>query len=454
MSSSPAAASGHTPLRIVFAAVGSRGDVQPLVAVALHARSRGHTVKVVAPPNCESWVRSFGLDFEPCGVDFQKMLADQPAMLTGNTLRIARLMRAQMESDAPGQLNDLVRACTGSDVLVWAGVAITAPTAAEAAHVASVNVMYSSCWVPSSEHPPPFFHWYGLPRWVNRLLWRVNAWGGRREFDRMLRPMRTALGLPKRNLFEQFFVEGCHVIAADDVLFPSDPEWDAERYPRTGFVFLHDDRPLDAELDAWLRDGPAPIFVGFGSMSGAGPRRALPALIDALAGSGYRCLVGAGWSQVDAGALPAGWRVVGDVPHAKLFSRVALVVHHGGSGTTASVLRAGVPQLILPLLLDQYHHAHLLHLAGLAPKSVGMEQVTAPVLRRLIDAALAVPSELLRQTAERVKASDASGALSTSLRSGRGACAMTSVGAIVKVRLAHRFHGARELLGRRGKKLP
>src|SRR5204862_6026785 len=124
----------------------------------------------------------------------------------------------------------------------------------------------------------------------------------------------------------------------------------------------------------------------------------------AVAATGRRCLVGAGWAGLGEGSLPKGWRVVRDVPHDKLFPRVAVVVHHGGSGTTAQALRAGVPQVLLPLLLDQYHHAHRLFMAGLAPKAAPMERITAGGLADAINAALALPREPRRAVAERLRA--------------------------------------------------
>jgi vancomycin aglycone glucosyltransferase len=410
--SSPALTAGRsTPLRIVFAGIGSRGDVQPVVALALHAKARGHHVVVAASSNFGDWVRSLGLEFAACGVDMQKFLADDPHMMTGGTLGMLRALRVAATEHSRLQLRDMLEACRGADALVWAGVAITAPTAAEAAGIPHVNVLYSPCWIASAHYPPPVLHWYGLPGWANRCLWKVNDWLGARLFGRVMNPLRTSLGLPACNVQRQFFKDGTHFIASDDVMLPPKPDWGDEHYPRANFIFFDDTRALDPELDAWLRDGPPPVFAGFGSMSGPGPQRATRALVDALAGSGRRCLVGAGWARLDPAHLPAGWRIVADVPHAQLFPRVAVVIHHGGSGTTAAVLRSGTPQVVLPLLLDQYHHAHMLHRSGLGPRPVAMEDVTAASLSQAIDEALRVPQAAREQVAQRLRHSDAAGTI-------------------------------------------
>ena len=151
------------------------------------------------------------------------------------------------------------------------------------------------------------------------------------------------------------------------------------------------------------------MFVGFGSMSGAGTDRVERMIVEAVSATGRRCIVGAGWVGLGASALPPGWRVVRDAPHALLFPRTAVVVHHGGSGTTASALRAGVPQVLLPLILDQFHHAHRLPLAGIAPRPVPMEKITATELAGAIQAALELPEGPRQGAAARLRASDGRG---------------------------------------------
>lgn len=394
-------------LRLVLATVGSRGDVQPMLALALAAKARGHRPLLAAPVNFEPWARESGVEFAPFGIDIQQYLADDPRFLTGNPLAAARAVQRALDDHTPEQTRQLLDACDGADAMLWAGVGFIAPSVAERLRIPCLGVLYSSCAVPSALHPPPLLHWYGLPRWMNRLLWRLSDWAAEHAVGGALHRARASLGLPARSVREQLLEEGHYVIAADDVVFPSDPQWDGERFARSNFIFLDDRRELDPDLDDWLRAGEAPVFAGFGSMSGPGPRRAMRAFVDAMSASGHRCLVGAGWAGVAADSLPRGWRIVGDVPHAQLFPRVAAVVHHGGSGTTASAMRAGAPQVILPLILDQYHHAHLLHRAGLAPRPVAMERVTGESLRACVAEASRLPAAPREQAAQRLRASDA-----------------------------------------------
>jgi UDP:flavonoid glycosyltransferase YjiC (YdhE family) len=144
-------------------------------------------------------------------------------------------------------------------------------------------------------------------------------------------------------------------------------------------------------------------------MAGQGTQRIDNLLRSALEPGGRRVLVGSGWGGMGRQDLPGHWRMLDSAPHDKLFPRVAVVVHHGGAGTTATALRAGVPQVVVPLILDQYYHAHRLHLAGLAPPPVAMERISAQQLSEAVGAALGQPAGPRLQAAQRLHAGDASG---------------------------------------------
>jgi vancomycin aglycone glucosyltransferase len=393
-------------MRVVLAAVGSRGDVQPMVALAQAFVARGHVPIIAAPPNFGTWVRSFGFDFAPVGVDIQVFLAEHSEALTGNPVKMLREMSRFFNEQMPLQAQQLRPVCDRADAILYGGLAVVAPTVADHMRLPVLGVLYTSCMLPSSQHPPISIPWHGLPNWMNDLLWRaIRLLTDSLGLD-TLNSVRASFGQPpvediRRYLFEDHPL----VIAADEVLFPPDPLWQG-RYPYVNFIFVDDPAPLDSGLEAWLCDGEPPVFVGFGSMSGKGTARVERIIIEAVSATGRRCIVGAGWAGLGGGALPKGWRVVRDAPHALLFPRTAAVVHHGGSGTTAQALRAGVPQVLLPLILDQFHHAHRLHLAGIAPRPVPMEKITGAELAGAIKAALELPAGPRQAAAARLRASD------------------------------------------------
>jgi UDP:flavonoid glycosyltransferase YjiC (YdhE family) len=314
-----------------------------------------------------------------------------------------RYFKEQMTS----QVQQLLHIAAGADAMVSAGLAIfVAPSVRERLQLPGFSVLYTTCMLPSNQHPPPTIPWHGLPKWLNDLLWRLDRPFGNWLMRGTLNRMRSLLGLgPVPDIWTHLIGTQPPVLAVDEILLPPDDRWQG-RYPYANFLYFDDPSTLDPELDAWLSEGEPPVFVGFGSMSGSGTDRVSRLIIEAVTATGLRCIVGAGWAGLGDGVLPPSWRVVRDAPHALLFPRTAVVVHHGGSGTAAQALRAGVPQVILPLILDQFHHAHRLYVAGLTPRPVPMEKITAIELTQAIQATLALPSSYRQIASARLKASN------------------------------------------------
>jgi UDP:flavonoid glycosyltransferase YjiC (YdhE family) len=393
-------------LRIVLASVGSRGDVQPMLALAQVLAARGHVPVLAAPANFETWVRSLGFEFAPLGDDVQVFLAENRHIMTGKPLRMLKEMVRYFKEQIPLQAQQLAPVCQGADLVVYAGLAFAAPSVAEHLGMPALGVLYTTCLLPASQHPPPNIPWHGLPAWVNRLLWHVNRVLGDLLLRSTLNTMRQSLGLPPVDHLRRHLIKDqALIIAADQVLFPPDPLWQG-RYGYANFIFFDDPAPLDPQLEAWLNEGDAPIYIGFGSMLGQGIERVERMIVEAVSATGRRCIVDAGWAGLGAGEPPRGWHKVRNAPHALLFPHCAAVVHHGGSGTTAQALRAGVPQVLLPLILDQFHHAHRLFLAGIAPRPVAMEKITAAELTTAIESALQLPAGPRLAAAARLTASD------------------------------------------------
>jgi len=164
------------------------------------------------------------------------------------------------------------------------------------------------------------------------------------------------------------------LLAAEPSLFPLAPQLPTTRQVlQTGALFLDEGTQLSPDLESFLKAGPPPLYVGFGSMSDPNPARTTRRLIDAARRCGQRLVISQGWAGLSLGAAVEGASdgassedvfFAGPEPHAKLFPRCAAVVHHGGIGTAHAAAHAGVPQLVMPQMLDQYYTAHRLELAG------------------------------------------------------------------------------------------
>jgi UDP:flavonoid glycosyltransferase YjiC (YdhE family) len=392
-------------VKIVLTSVGSRGDVQPMVAIAQALVRRGHRVVIAAPPDFGPWIESFGFEAVGMGSDVNAFLQRLREVLGANIARFFSLTRDLFDKELPAQMDTLVDIARDADAIVFGGGSAMAPSAGEKLGIPVIGVLFTTCVIPSSDHAPVVVPWRTLPRWMNALLWKLESPMWNVLLRRGVNAGRARHGLtPVRDMVTYLFERSHYMAGVDDAVLPLSPEWRA-RIPPVGFLLLDaSDAALEPDLESWLDAGEPPVYVGFGSMTGRGPERMKRIVVDAIGSLGRRALVSRGWANLGEG-VPEGWRVIGEVPHEKLFPRMACVIHHGGSGTTASALRAGVPQVLVPLILDQYHHAQVLYEQGLTPRPVPMEKITAPQLGNAIRDALALPREKREAVARRLRAS-------------------------------------------------
>ena len=225
-----------------------------------------------------------------------------------------------------------------------------------------------------------------LPPWVNRLLWQVGA----PVADLLLRGRSTR---PRRGLRSigstlTHISDSRVIIAADPDLAPPSDDGPASVVSTDALVF-DEGRELEPRLDAFLNLDPSPIYVGFGSMVAAGAEELIGQAIAAARAVGRGAIISAGWAGLDRYVAQADdILIVGSIPHGAVFPRVAVIVHHGGAGTTTAAASGGVPQVILPHLLDQYYWAHRSERPGLGPRALPVSLITADILADRLDIAL------------------------------------------------------------------
>jgi vancomycin aglycone glucosyltransferase len=373
----------YTDMRVLLAPCGTRGDVQPVIALAVGLRARGHDVSFVAPSNFLEWIRAHGFAVESMDVDFEELLRGG-----GPDINSSRWQFRQFQKFIPQLFTSVARASEHADLIVGAGVQVAAPSVAEWREVPCVSVTFCPCAIPGGTAPPPMVQRQTWPAWVNRLLWHVGLPVADLALRGGINRGRAALGLAPidRPLADLF---GRHVIlAADRDLGPLD-EADA------GHVFCSDawilDEPavLDARVEAFLALDPAPVYVGFGSMMARRVPELAAQAVAAVRSLGRGAIIAGGWASLDRYLVEADdILTIGALPHHAVFPRVAAVVHHGGAGTTTAAARAGVPQVILPHVLDQYYWGHRIEQLGLGPRAVPVDLITADILSDRIDAAI------------------------------------------------------------------
>lgn len=339
-------------MRALLSAVGTRGDVQPIVALAHCVRELGHEVRLCVPPNFVSWVQGFGFEAVPVGISM-RAAPDAPRL----TAEALKRLRASMPDLIGDQFTALEHAAQDCDVMLGANAhQYAARSIAELHAIPYVNALYAPIAIPSPDHLPPpapgqtwepddaahnAQHWkLHLEAWNERALDRVNE-------NRTRRGLAPIADVLTHNLTDRPW------LATDEVLAPV-PRTPGMQVSATGAWMLRDARPLDSALLRFLDAGTSPIYFGFGSMPTSSETSR--ALVDAARAVGRRAIISRGWAELASVDAPD-CMTVDDVNHGALFARVCAIVHHGGAGTTAVAAHSGRPQLVVPMFSDQFYWA-------------------------------------------------------------------------------------------------
>ncbi|TDC84928.1 glycosyltransferase [Actinomadura sp. 7K507] len=344
-------------MRIVIVAVGSRGDVAPYTGLGARLQDAGHEVAIAAHEPLGELVRKCGLEYRPLPMDLRAELtsAEGGRVLRTSPLALARF--ARMYARHWSQMADAtLAAAQGSDLLLlstmgWLGIHV-----AEGLGIPSMGV-YLQPMDPTREFPPAVLTTRSLGHAGNRTAMRTMRVAGQMPFRSVVKDLRKRLDLPPMGpaaLFRRLDRTGWPVhYGFSPLVVPRPADWPSGRdvvgywWPES----VPDWRPPE-HLTDFLDAGPPPVFVGFGSMNVGDGARMGELVASALRRAGMRGVIQAGWGELAAGAHDDVISI-GDVPHDWLFPRMAAVVHHGGAGTTAAGLRAGVPTVIVPSAADQ-----------------------------------------------------------------------------------------------------
>lgn len=341
-------------MRVLLTSWGSRGDIEPLAALALRLRELGAEVRVCAPPDEEfaALLARVGVTVIPLGPSTRSIAAGLKAPSPGAAFPLAaELVAARFET--------LPAAAAGFDAIVATGLMPAgARDVAESLGIRYVLATFHIFGLPSRHFAPAARPGRPSPRdeTDNRVLWRQDAERVNALYAEPLNRSRAAIGLPPVDNVRDYVITDRPWLAADPVLAPWEGLTDLD-IVQTGAWILPDERPLPDELEAFLGAGEPPVYVGFGSMAMRTADDLGRIAIEATRAHGRRLILGQGW----AGLAPVDdgndCLVLGEVNHQALFRRVAAVVHHGGAGTTTTAALAGTPQVVVPQIVDQPHWA-------------------------------------------------------------------------------------------------
>lgn len=363
-------------MHLLILTYGTEGDTRPLAALGHALRNAGHEVRLLGDAGTLGSARELGVPAQALSGDIRELFAEWGRHGPRGTARA--LLRLTNANTKAWTLETLAGA-RGCDAILTSGLAgFVGLSVAEHLNIPAIGTGMIPL-TPSREFPSPFLPAGRVPAWLNRASLELTnrlLWLGLRKSLNEAR--KSALGLPPLGSLP---TRHPMLYGISPTILPQPADWPAQARICGQWEIPERDYSAPPELVRFLAAGPAPIYVGFGSMAGIDARMVDIAL-SALAGR--RALFYPGWSGMDDIPLPDNILRIGSVPHRWLFPRTALVIHHGGSGTTHSATRAGKPSVVVPFAGDQSFWAERLVRLGIAPPARTARRLNAQALAAAI----------------------------------------------------------------------
>lgn len=391
-------------MNIVVMVVGSRGDVQPFIAMGNELQKHGHRVRIGTHAVFKDFVQAAGLEFYPIGGDPAQLMAymvKNPGLIPNmKSLREGEIKakRRMVHDMLYGCWSACVEPDPDSDIPFVANAIISNPPTFAHIHCAQalsipLHMVFTMPWSPTRAFPHPLANVRNtttdakLANYLSFGLVNALTWQGLGDVINEFR--QESLGLEEVPVTEGPFLAETFKIPYtycwSPALVPKPSDW-GDHLDVTGFIFR--EPPAynpPADLDAFLKAGPPPLYVGFGSIVVDQPDVLLEAVLKAVEMSGVRCVISKGWSSLATDTIPENVMFVGECPHEWLFQQTFAVVHHGGAGTTAAGLNAGKPTIIVPFFGDQPFWGSMVASSGAGPSPIPHPELTSDKLAAAIE---------------------------------------------------------------------
>ena len=385
-------------MRITMIAFGTRGDVQPAVVLGKELKAKGHSVRILAGANFKDWIEGHGLEAVASTIDIQSVMESDLGRdwieKGGNPLTQMRIIKKLTDQTGWQSMTEAWTACRDAELIFSSFTSdIYALSIAEKIGALHISIPLQPALFPTRSGPATmnaplpnrnsiFNHIFGR-FFLEPFNWRLSGKMVNRFRQEVLslRPQTRAEYLAvKRRLFT--------VQAFSRHIVPQPDDWPST-IRTTGFCFLEEQNGWEPprSLTEFLDAGEPPICIGFGSMIGHNLENVTRMVIDGVSKSGCRAVLLSGWAGIGNAEPGDNIYRLEAAPHEWLYPRVAAAVHHGGAGTTAASLRAGVPTVIVPHLGDQAFWGQRVYALGAGPKPISRTKLTASGLAAAIAAA-------------------------------------------------------------------
>lgn len=389
-------------MKITILTYGSRGDVQPFLALAVGLQKRGHAVKLAAPHRFANFVAQYNIPFAPLAGDPEE-ISKRFTDAGHNALKMIRAISDYVNSIALDVTRDAFAACDDADLIIHSFLFTTgAHSLARVRGIPDISIQIFPIFAPTREYPPVALSSLpkGLPSYFGHWLTTQIFWyGGNSGYYQKQNQHPDVFSF---DLFWPFVDEPPRrasplLFAVSPTVLPPTREW-TNRVNMTGYFFLDapDAYAPPAELKHFLEAGPPPICLTFGSMIHRDANRIAEAVVESIRRAGQRAIVLTGWEGWKGRTSSDDFLFFESAPHDWLLPRCKAIIHHGGAGTTAAGLRAGIPNIVIPFGGDQLFWGKRVHAIGAGPRPMRVRELA---VSRLTSAMAEAEAEALRDRA-------------------------------------------------------
>ncbi len=379
-------------MKIALLTAGTRGDLQPFIALARELQKRGATPVLVASSEFEPLIRSYGLDFRPTRGSVSELMKTgelDAAALADNPLKAMSLLADPRFIERLVDVQeDFAAACDDADgILYHPGVSIGHRIALDKR---IPSILCSPFPIMETDaYPSLLFYRFKLPKFLNRATHRLFQrlfWSATKKPVHLYYRNRAHR---KVHLQNPLASDDLKLVSCSPAVFPSPSAAQADGY---WFLDAPEAYAPPPALEAFLAKGEKPVYVGFGSIgNGQEAERITKVIVDALRRSGLRAVLATGFGGLQGYLdLPEEFFVLDAIPHAWLFPRCAMAIHHGGAGTTAEGFRAGIPMVVVPHGNDQFAWGQRVQELGVGPAPIPIRKLTSDRLHSAIETARTV----------------------------------------------------------------
>jgi vancomycin aglycone glucosyltransferase len=358
-------------MKIACVILGTRGDVQPMVALGTGLIKKGHEVIICAPPENEQLVKQNGCQFVAFGPEIKKEVKENPEKQKGGVA--ATITPAQGRKIIGDQINLLPDMIKGVDLVLGAGIVVGVQTAADIIKVPyRLVAFYPILLGTTKEDPLKSRMMFGFGR--KMMNWIMKGYLNRQRAHYRLQPIK--------DIWEHWLGE--NVIVACDKELNTVREGVSYAFTQTGFMLLPSQKDLPDNVKSFCDSGKPPVYIGFGSNPIVGTEKYTRIFEQVRNTTDQRLIISKGWADFPV-QNTNDILYVDEMPFDLMFSKLAAVIYHGGTGTMAAIARAGVPQAAFPFMGDQFDNRRQIVKLGLGPETCDFKKMTAQSISSAIN---------------------------------------------------------------------